>query len=85
MYFKILCRVDVMAADGVTEVQLWPDNHSMIGEDYYDYLYIPVDVNWKQGCKYKYTFIFNGSLFDVIQFTVTVDEYQSTDDTELIY
>lgn len=72
VYFKILCRIDVESIDG-TPVQLWPDKTS----EEYDYVYVPVDIDWKQGTKYCYTFVFSGSMLTPIRFSVTVDEYQT--------
>lgn len=75
VYFKLLCRIDTYAADGFTPVQLFPEDN--ISSDAYGEVVVPLDIDWKQGKKYKYTFRFKESMFDTIKFSVTVDEYQT--------
>lgn len=81
-YFKISCKV----LDATTDVYLYGNATS------YDDVYVPVDIDWEQGKKYIYTFVFdNGAGYNPegdpvlvpIKFTVTVDEFQSANEIEI--
>ena len=78
-YFKISCKVK----DTDSNVYLYG------GESNFEYVYIPVAIDWEQGKKYTYIFTFDdGAGYDEngeeilvpIKFTVTVDEFQSEED-----
>lgn len=89
-YFKVLCHVDVTAADGRTFVQVWPKDANNTGSEY---IYVAAPVAWKQGIKYIYTFIFgeNGNAEDEngdpvyvpIKFRVTVDYFQTAGEQDV--
>lgn len=86
-YFLVKCKIYNIAGDVYTEgdVQL-----------YDGYAAIPVAIDWKQGYKYTYTFIFdkgNGGLepdptdptpvLDIMKFTVSVDDFADGGNTDI--
>ena len=91
-YFLVKCKIYNKAADG-GETLLWPET------DAYANVAVPATaIDWKQGKKYIYTFIFGEGggyvppteeedpsepVLVPISFTVTVDEFQSADEIEV--
>lgn len=86
-YFLVKCKIYNIAGDAYVDgdVQL-----------YDGYAAIPVAIDWKQGYKYTYTFIFdkgNGGLdpdpsdptpvLDIMKFTVSVDDFANGDNTDI--
>ena len=98
-YFLLNCRIWNLTSDensfvAANEVNLWGTNN---GDGTYGYkqLLVPVKINWEQGKKYIYTFIFNDKgnggydpetgkdVLIPIELNVTVDDFAlGTEETE---
>ncbi len=66
-YFEIWCRVEVTTPsmkEGTAPFVLWGDLNAETSADtdYYKPVFIPVEVNWKEGICYKYTIAFGRGL-----------------------
>lgn len=66
-YFEIWCRVEVTTPsmnEGTAPFVIWGDIDAKTAADegYYKPVFIPVEVNWKEGICYKYTFAFGRGL-----------------------
>lgn len=96
-YFMVRCKIQQITPDG--NALLWPSKST----DTSAYVAIPVNIDWQEGKKYTYTFIFGdgagfipptnteggenvipgSDTFAKINFSVSVDEFQSTTNKEL--
>lgn len=65
-YFVVWCRVEVNTPsmnDGTAPFVIWGDvNAKPTDKGYYLPIYAPVEINWKEGICYKYTFAFGRGL-----------------------